>query len=892
MPRFLLALALRMTGRDWRAGELRFLLLSLVVAVAALSAVGFFVDRMRNGLARDATQLLGADLLVRSDQSIPSAWKTEANRLGLRVAETVVFPSMASTGRAPSSDASNVARSEDGADATTSAPNPVAPNPAGAAQPAAVPGGAPATEPGAPPPSQSPSQPATELASVKAVSPGYPLRGALKLAGPGATEVAASGIPEAGTVWVDRSLLAGLGLVPGARLKLGERSFRVAQIIATEPDRGAAFMNFAPRIMLRMDDLASTKLIQFGSRVTYRLLVSGRPTAVAAYQRWMEQGISRDKLRGVQIESLESGRPEMRATLDRAGQFLSLVGLLSAMLAAVAIAMAARRFMVRHIDACAMLRCLGLTQRQVTLMFLIEFLLVGLIGSAIGAAIGFAAHFVLIQWLGRLVTTQLPPASWLPALQGLATGLVLLAGFALPPILQLRDVPHNRVIRREQDPPRAGTLATYALGLVSFVGLLLWQAGDLRLGSLTAGGFLGGLAVFALAGWLALRFLRLVRPRITNPGLRFAVTALQRRPGASVVQIVSLALGLMALLLLTVIRGDLVSAWRQATPADAPNQFVLNIQPDQKPAVESLLRQGGVKSATLYPMIRGRLTAINGNAVTGDTFTEGRARQLVEREFNLSTMNAPPDENQIVAGRWYDNRGPEASVEQGLAQTLNLKLGDRLRFDVAGQTAEATVTSLRKLDWGSMRVNFFVILNPALVTDLPQTFITAFHLPPRSEALVSSLVRDFPNLTVVDIGNVVRQVQAVIDNVIVAVEFLFLFTLVSGVLVLYAALLGSQEERTREAALLRALGATRRQLSNAQWIEFGMIGGLAGLLAATGAAATGWALAHYVFHFEWSFKPLVWVAGMLVGIACALGGGWLGLRQVLLRPPLQSLREG
>ncbi|MDB5825208.1 MAG: transporter permease [Herminiimonas sp.] len=857
MPGLPLALALRMTGRDWRAGELRFLLLSLVVAVAALSAVGFFVDRMRNGLARDATQLLGADLLVRSDQSIPPAWKAEADRLGLRVAETVVFPSMASTARAAIPDAPKPSRSADRADI-----------------------------------SQSASQPATLLASVKAVTPGYPLRGVVKLSGPGETEVPASGIPDSGTVWVDPSLLAGMGLAPGAQIKLGERSFRVAQVIATEPDRGAAFMNFAPRVMLRMDDLASTKLIQFGSRVTYRLLVSGRPAAVAAYQRWMEEGMARDKLRGVQLESLESGRPEMRATLDRAGQFLSLVGLLSAMLAAVAIAMAARRFMVRHIDACAMLRCLGLTQRQVTLMFLIEFLLVGLVGSALGAAIGYAAHFVLIEWLGRLVTTQLPPASWLPALQGLGTGLVLLAGFALPPILQLRDVPHNRVIRREQDPPQAATLATYALGLISFVGLLLWQAGDLRLGMLTAGGFLGGLAVFALVGWLALRFLRLARPSITNPGLRFAVTALQRRPGASVVQIVSLALGLMALLLLTVIRGDLVSAWRQATPADAPNQFVLNIQPDQKPAVESLLRQGGVKAATLYPMIRGRLTAINGNAVTGNTYTEGRARQLVEREFNLSTMNTPPDANQIVAGRWFDNRGPEASVEQGLAQTLNLKLGDRLRFDIAGQTAEATVTSLRKLDWGSMRVNFFVILNPALVTDLPQTFITAFHLPPQAETLVSNLVRDFPNLTVVDIGNVVRQVQGVIDNVIVAVEFLFLFTLLSGVLVLYAALLGSQEERTREAALLRALGATRSQLSSAQWIEFGMIGGLAGLLAATGAAATGWALAQYVFHFEWSFKPLVWIAGILVGIACALAGGWLGLRQILLRPPLQSLREG
>ncbi|QDZ27469.1 ABC transporter permease [Noviherbaspirillum sp. UKPF54] len=827
--------SLRMTRRDWRAGELRFLLAALVVAVASLSSVGFFVDRMRAGLNRDAHQLLGADLVINADQPVAAAWRAQALRRGLQLAETVAFPSMAMAGQG--------------------------------------------------------EQAVSQLASVKAVSPGYPLRGQLTLAtGTEGADVAARGIPLPGTVWVDENILAALGVKMGAALQLGDAVFRIDGVIALEPDRGASFMNFAPRVMLRLSDLPATNLIQNGSRVTYRLLVAGDAAQVAYLRRWLGQEIERANVKGVRLETLESGRPEMQATLDRAEQFLSLVGLLSAMLAAVAVAMAARRFMLRHLDACAMLRCLGMTQNQVTSLYLIEFGAVGLAGGALGVALGFGAHFALLEWLGPLVSRQLPPATFMPALQGLAAGMLLLIGFAIPPILQLRGVPHNRVIRREQDAPQAMTLATYVLGLSAFVGLLLWQSGAPRLGLLTAGGFLGGFAVFAAVGWLGVKSLRALRSRIAHPAWRFAVTALQRRTGATVVQIVALSLGLMALLLLTVIRGDLLAAWRQSTPPDAPNRFVINIQPDQKDEIARRLEQAGIAHPLLYPMIRGRLIQVNDTPITGQTYVEERARRLVDREFNLSTMRELPPQNEIVAGRWFEGRGAQASVEEGLAKTLNLKLGDRLRFDIAGQAVEASVTSLRKLEWGSMRVNFFVILNPELMRGMPQTWITAFHLAPSKSALVHSLTRDFPNLTVIDVGSVIRQLQAVLDQVIAAVEFLFLFTLASGVLVLYAALAGSQDERIREAALLRALGATRRQLSQAQWIEFALVGSLAGLLAATGAAVAGWVLAHYVFNFEWRFSPAVWLSGLAIGSICAFIGGWAGLRKVLRQPPLQSLR--
>jgi putative ABC transport system permease protein len=540
-----------------------------------------------------------------------------------------------------------------------------------------------------------------------------------------------------------------------------------------------------------------------------------------------------------------------------------------------------------------MLRCLGMTQNEVGLLFLIEFALVGLAGSVLGVLVGFGAHYVLLAVIQPLIGAELPPVSALPALQGIATGLLLLVGFALPPVLQLRNVPHNRVIRREQAAPRPMALATYGLGTAVFVGLLLWQAGDPKLAMLTAGGFLGGLAVFALVGWLALLGLRGLRGVSKNQGWRFAITSLQRRPGATLVQIVSLSLGLMALLVLTVVRGDLMEAWRLATPADAPNRFIINIQPDQKTGVERSIRAAGVDKPMLYPMIRGRLVAVNGSPVTASTYTSERAKALSDREFNISSVNDLPQANEIVAGKWYrDAPGvAEASVEQGIAETLRLKLGDTMRFDMGGLLVDAKITSLRKLEWGSMRANFFVIINPAAMVDAPTTYMTAFHLPASGVRLASALARQYPNLTVIDVSGIIRQVQEVLDQVVVAVEFLFLFTLASGVLVLYAALMGSTAERTREAGLLRALGATRGQLASAQRIEFALVGGLSGLLAASGAAALGWALAEYQFKFPWHVEPQVWAAGLVAGAVCALVGGWLGLRNVLRQPPLQTLRE-
>jgi putative ABC transport system permease protein len=831
-PVRLLLQAWRMTMRDWRAGELRLLAAALVIAVAAVTSVVFLVDRIRLGLERDAAQLLGADLVLSSDQPISDAMRARARAAGMQIAETVTFPSMALNAEGP--------------DRNT-------------------------------------------LAAVKAVSPGYPLRGTLRVGtAADATDVPTREIPSAGTAWVDVQLLQALGAKPGDALKLGEMKFRIDRVIAVEPDRGAAFINFAPRVMINLADLPATQLITTGSRVTYRLLAAGERQSVQA----LSSALQRDLARGQRIESLESGRPEMQRTLERAQRFLALVALLAAMIAAVAVAASARRFSLRHLDSCAMMRCLGLAQADIFRLFAFEFVIIGVAACAVGMVLGYLAHFVLLTALGNLITMSLPWPSLLPALHGGAVGLVLLLGFALPPLAQLRAVPPLRVLRKDIGLPTGRTGLGYAVGGIGFLLLMLWTSNDLKVGAVTAGGFAGGLLVFALAAWGVLRLLAPLRSLTGRLGIswRFAIAAVQRRPASTIVQLVSLAIGLMALLLLTVTRTDLVNGWRSAAPPDAPNRFLINIQPDQVPGVASRLKEGGI-DAELNPMIRGRLIHINGKAVGPESYAEDRAQRLVDREFNLSYAADAPGHNRIVSGDWFRDGSDELSIEEGIAKTLGIRLGDSLTFDIAGQTVTARATSLRKVNWDSMRANFFVLMPPSLLADKPASFITAFHLPDGRSHLTGDLLREYPNLTVVDTSAVFRQVQAVLDQVIAAVEFLFVFTLAAGVLVLYAALASSRDERVREAGLLRALGASRQQLSRAQLAELGCIGALAGLLAAVGASAVGWALARFVFEFDYALSAWVFILGIAGGAICALAGGYLGLRGVLRTPPLATLRE-
>ena len=832
-------LAARQTARDFRAGELRLLIVAVMLAVAALTAVGFFADRINNGLARDARQMLGGDAIVASDQPAPPTFTAKARELGLATATTTSFPSM---GRATERQ-----------------------------------GGA------------------SRLVAVKAVSDAYPLRGRLGVnAGPGTPQQSLARAPEVGSVWVDPALLDALNLKIGDSLLLGDASLKIAKVIVIEPDRGAGFMSFAPRVMLNLADLEATGLVQPASRVTYRLAVAapGNDDApVRAFVVWAEEQVKSETLRGLRVESLGNGRPEMRQTLDRAEKFLNLVALLAALLAAVAVGIAARDFADRHLDDCAMQRVLGASQRGIALQYLVQFAAIGVAASIGGVLLGFGVHYVFVWLLAGLVDSQLPAASLWPALFGLGVGLTLLMGFGLPPVLQLARVPPLRVIRRDVGGLKPASLAVLGAGVAGFVGLLMAVASDLKLGLIAVGGFAAAVALFALLSWGAVLLLRRVVPDAGAPRwLILATRQIAARPAFAVVQVSALSVGLLALVLLVLLRTDLIASWRQATPPDAPNRFIINIQPEQGDAFQKQLRDAGVAKYDWFPMIRGRLVAINGKSVVPDDMSDARAKRLLDREFNLSHGAVLPVHNEVSAGRWSGDEAGALSVEDGLAQTLQLKLGDTLRFDIAGTSTQGRITSLRKVDWSSMRVNFFVIIPRTKLPELPATYIAAFRAP-ETKGFDNALSRNFPNITNVDVSASIAQVQRVLDQVIRAVEFLFGFTLAAGLVVLFAAVTATREARAREFAVMRALGASGKLLAQVQRAELLGVGALAGVLASIAAISVGWALARYVFEFSWNASPWVPLAGGVTGALLALAAGWWGLREVLRRPVIETLRR-
>jgi putative ABC transport system permease protein len=592
------------------------------------------------------------------------------------------------------------------------------------------------------------------------------------------------------------------------------------------------------------------------------------------------------------VETLETGRQEVRASIERAQRFLALTALLSAILAGVAIALGTRRFVERHLDGCAIMRCLGATQARIVALYAAEFLLLALASCAIGVALGLGAQQMLAIALSDLLRAELPPPSAFPGVQGFLVGVVLLLGFALPPLLRLRNVPALRVMRREAQAGAPGAMGAYAAGVLAFGALLVWQAGDAKLGAYVAGGFALALLVFFAASWLLLRLLsaRPVLERVPLP-LRRGLGRLRRRSVANTMQTASLALGLTALLLLTFTRNDLVQAWRRSAPPDAPNRFLLGVQPEQVKPVRGFFAEKGIRAPELYPMVRGRVVALNGKPVSEDQYAEERARRLIAREFNLSYMDEPPAHNTVSAGRWFRDGTRELSVEEGIARTLGWQLGDELTFSAGGEQVSARITSLRALRWDSMKVNFFVIAPPRLLQGLPTSFISAFRVEPGSEAQMNELVARFPNLTLVDVSAALRQAQDVIDQLVNAVQLVFVFALAGGLLVLYCALLSTEDERRREAALMRVYGASRRQVASGQRVEFLAMGAIAGTLATLGAAAIGELLARRVFDLDLPPSAGLWLAGPVAGLALLSLNAWLSSRKVLSASPALTLRE-
>lgn len=848
----------RMVWREWRAGDVRILALAVVVAVASVAAVGFFTDRVRQALSLQANELLGADLVVSSSQKIPPERFELPAGAAIERSETVEFPSMV--------------RAND----------------------------------------------RNELASVKALNGRYPLRGQLRISDElfGADRVATA-TPEPGSVWVEPRLAAALRLAVGDTIELGYTRLRISAVLTNEPARASGnVFNLAPRVLMNGADLDATRLVTPASRVRYSVLFAGEDAAVAKFRA----ALSTHLARGERLESIADARPEVRAALEKADQFLGLAALVSVVLATVAVAMAAQRFAMRHVESVAVLRCLGASRTNISRLYGLLLVMVGMIAAAAGALLGYFAQFALVAAAGSLVGASLPAPSIAPAVAAVLTGWVSLLGFSLPPILRLRDVPALRVLRRDL-PFAVASVGRYAVGVVLLMGLFVWQAGSAALAAIVIGGVLATLLGAAALGYGLLFLLRRGANGV-GAAWRFGINNLWRRLHSSVIQVVAFSLGMMALLVLAIVRGDLLNEWIERLPEQTPNRFLINIQPDQASGVEAYLRvqrqagdhssadapasggenfapvpapASGAGEVVLYPMVRGRLTAINERAIDENSYEDERAKRLVAREFNLSWGETLPPDNKVTAGTWWSaggaQPGAQFSVEDGLARELGIVIGDTLTFRIGDQDVRARVSNLRQVEWDNFRVNFFVIAPPGVLDAYPMTYITSFYLPDANGQVLNGLLRAFPNVTVIDVAAVMSQVRAIISRVTQAVEYVFGFTVLAGLMVMYAAIHSTFDVRIHETAVLRTLGASSRQVKQGLAAEFVGLGLVAGVLAALVASLVAYVLADRVFHFTYTPNPWVWLAAVVLGGGgIGLAGVW-GTRGVLRYSPLRALQR-
>lgn len=829
-------IAWRQLRSQWAAGEVRVLVLALVLAVAATTSVGFFTNRIESALVRQGGMLLGGDLMVAADHVMPERYALEANQRGLQLTRAAEFPSMVLYG-------------DD-----------------------------------------------SQLVEIKAVEADFPLRGeltilqhkvepALMLTG----GRAARDIPAPGTIWIEPRLASRLGVNIGDQLEVGERQLLVSAILQREPSRGGDMFSIAPRLMMNMADVASTGLIQFGSRVKYQLLLAGDAEAIDDYASWLKPQLAR----GEQAQKVTDARPEMRNAMEKAQQFLGLSAMVSVILAMVAMFLASQPYVQKSLDGYALMRCFGASRRFILRILISQTLMIAALGSGVGVLLGFAAQAGLAVLASRLLLETLPAPGIVPAFAGLAAGFATMLAVVWPHLLRLRDVPALRILRRDLGEQYHARWLHFIPALLVLASLIFWQAGHVKLAGIVLLALLGLLLVIALVAWLGLRLLARLPPNVTGAWL-LGVAALKRRPGLVIAQVVGFSLGLTALILLTIVRGDLLSSWRQTLPEDAPNRFIINIQPDQINPIKQFFERNDLQHVEIFPMVRARLLEINGKALNLDEYQDDRARRLAEREFNLSWAAEMQQDNQLLEGRWWlpaEHGKPLLSLEEGIAKDLHLKLGDVLTYDVAGTKLALEISSIRKVEWDTMRANFFAVTPPGVLDGYPASHITSFHLAAGHEQLLNQLVREFPNLTIIDVAALLDQVREIMNKMSHALEYVFAFSLLTGLAVLYAALVATREERVKEATLLRVLGASRRQVVQSLWTEFAVIGALAAVVATLAAAIMAYYLSSQVFNIPYHFNMqgamfVIMLAALLVPAAA-----WFGMRRFLNLSPRAVLQS-
>ena len=823
-----LRFALRALGRDIRAGELRVLALALIVAVASVTAVGFFTDRIGRAMERQAADVLAADLKVRAGQPIPDSILNKADELGLSTATLLEFPTVVLT-----------------------------------------------------------DDDESQLVAVKAVTDAYPLRGRLQLYTLDAPlSEAPLETPAPGTVWVDQQLVNALALEQGSTLALGSRQYSVARVIAFEPDRGENPFQLAPRLMLNMQDMEGSELLGEGSRLRYALLLAGDNRAITDIAGWIDDNEGEN----VTVQSVRDGSRQVRQALERADRFLGLAAVVTVLLAGAAIALAVRQFALRQADASAVMRTLGAKRSEVIQWLAWRLILIASGSALIGIAIGWVAQLVLADMLKAWFKLSLPEPGLMPPLIGILTAFVTLAGFGLLPIIRAGRVPVTRVLQRDYSGLSPSAWWAFFVGLMAAFVVVYLQSGNWLMTFIVVGGVLAMLSLFALFGRLIISGVR----RIAGRKWRLSVAGLQRRASSTVVQLSAFALGIMALLLISIVRVDVLKAWEQDLPEDAPNVFLVNIQPPQAEPLRAQLEGEGIEVPGLYPLVRARLVEHNDTSLLAEEDADAHQKRHARFEYNLSWSNVLPPSNTIVEGEWWAEDGsapPYLSLEKDWAEHLGYKIGDKLTFRVAGEDVTGEIRNFREVDWESFDVNFFAIGSTSLLEKLPHTYITSLHLEEQFSSAASRWVKAFPGVVTLDVGAIIQRVKSLMDRAALAVEYVFMFTLAAGVVVLLAAVQSSQSERIRESALLRALGASHAQIRRTVVVEFAILGAISGFLAALFATIVAWALSTFVLELPFRLNPWLWVFGVVAGTVGISLAGYLATRKVLSTPPLVALRQ-
>jgi putative ABC transport system permease protein len=821
-------LAWKLLARDWRAGELTVLVIALLVAVTSLTGVAFLTDRVGQAVEMRAAESLAGDLRLGSTRPISGKYAAMAEQSGLRTARVTSMPSVVFAGEA------------------------------------------------------------NTLAAIRAVTDGYPLRGKLKISQRllgKASETDA--IPGPGEAWASPRLMARLGAGTGIELEVGGALLKLTRVLDFRPDEGWSFVDLAPTLLINETDLQATQLIQPGSRVAYRMLFAGNRDDIDGFKPSLEEQLAE----GESLSDIKDSNPQIRSSMQRAGRFLNLASMVSVLLAAVAVAMAARRYSQRHRDRIALMKCMGASQSLIFRSSVLQLLMLAITGGVIGALLGYCAQWGLAWLMRDMIGHNLPAPGMQAGVLGLVTALSILAGFALPDLAQMGKTPPLRVLRQDIDPPPLRYGLSWLAGVAAVLALLLWIMRDTQLVLTIFAGTAVTFLALGFTGWLLVKSLQGFRGA-AGVAWRYGLANLARRGRESVVQVVAFGLGLMVLLLLSTVRTELMDNWRQSLPENAPNQFLINIQPDEIDAMAAFLGERQLDVPRFVPLVRARMTSINGEDVTQMTFEDPQGERWARRDSNLSWTNTLNADNRIVDGTFWseDFNGREVSVEQDFGQELGLSLGDELGFDIAGETVSATVSSFRTVEWDSFSPNFFMVFSPGVLDPYPASYITSLYVEEAERGVVLDLMRNFPSVTAIDLDAVLSQVRDVMDKAAMAVQAVFIFTLLAGLTVLWAAVQATRDERRYESAMLRTFGASKRRVLEGVATEFVAIGLLAGLLAAAGATLAGYLLATRLFDLEYHFSMVLWLAGPIVGMVFVGASGMAATWRVITHPPVSVLR--